>query len=112
LHTLLEQQWHADGSSRLLHPSRGFSYTWKASAPVGRKVDPESLRLNGERIHPEGRYRVTVSNFLAAGGDGFRVLAEGTLRVGGPVDVDALEAWLRKHHPLPPPDTARITRVE
>jgi 5'-nucleotidase len=110
LHTLLEQQWEGP-HVRILAPSKGFSYTWKASAPVGQKVDPASLRLHGAPVDPAGRYRVTVNNFLAGGGDGFRVLAEGTERRGGPVDVDALEAWLKAHSPLPPPETNRITRT-
>ncbi|MFE8602417.1 bifunctional metallophosphatase/5'-nucleotidase [Archangium violaceum] len=111
LHTLLEQQW--EGSLvRILQPSQGFSYTWKASAPVGQKVDPASIRLNGEPVNPVGRYRVTVNSFLSNGGDGFRVFTEGTERRGGPVDVDAMEAWLKDHSPLPPPETNRIRRVE
>ncbi len=112
LHTLLEQQWQEGAHARVLQPSRGFSYTYKASAPMGQKVDAASLKLDGKPVDPAGRYRVTVNSFLAPGGDGFRVLAEGTERVGGPVDVDALEAWLRKNQPLSPPDTGRITRVE
>ncbi len=111
LHTLLEQQW--EGSHpRILQPSQGFSYTWKESAPVGQKVDPASLRLHGTPVDPAGRYRVTVSSFLAGGGDGFRVFAEGTERQGGMLDVDALEAWLKASSPRPPPETNRITRVD
>lgn len=111
LHTLLEQQF--EGSlARILQPSKGFSYTWKASAPVGQKVDPASLRLHGAPVDPAGRYRVTVNSFLASGGDGFRVLTEGTERRGGMVDVDAMEAWLKAHSPLSPPETNRILRVE
>ncbi|HSP80579.1 MAG TPA: bifunctional metallophosphatase/5'-nucleotidase [Myxococcaceae bacterium] len=112
LHTLLEQQWQPDGHQRLLQPSRGFAYTWKASAPVGRKVDPALITLDGRPVEPEGRYRVTVNSFLAGGGDGLHVLAEGTERRGGPVDVDALEAWLKAHSPVEPPAPGRITRVE
>jgi 5'-nucleotidase len=111
LHTLLEQQW--EGSLvRILQPSQGFGYTWKASAPVGQKVDPASMRLHGAPVDPAGRYRVTVNSFLANGGDGFRVLTQGTERRGGPVDVDALEAWLKARSPLPPPETNRLVRVE
>jgi 5'-nucleotidase len=111
LHTLLEQQWQGP-NIRILQPSKGFSYTWKASAPPGQKVDPASLWLHGAPVDPAGRYRVTVNNFLAGGGDGFHVLTEGTERRGGPVDVDALEAWMKAHSPFPPPETNRITRVE
>jgi 5'-nucleotidase len=112
LHTLLELQWQEDGATRVFAPSRGFSYTWKASAPVGQKVDPASIRLGGKPVEPQGRYRVTVNSFLASGSDGFRVLAEGTNRRGGLVDVDALEAWLKNNSPLNPPETNRITRVD
>jgi 5'-nucleotidase len=111
LHALLEEQWEGPGA-RILQPSRSFTYTWKASAPVGQKVDPESIRLNGAPVDPAGRYRVTVNNFLAEGGDGFHVFTEGTERTGGMVDVDALEAYLKAHSPLAPPETNRITRVE
>jgi len=113
LRTLLEQQWpEGGGPSRVLAPSRGFSYTWKASAPVGQRVDPASLRLQGKPVDPQGRYRVTVNSFLASGGDGLRVFTEGTERRGGMVDADALEAWLKAHSPLTPPETNRVTRVE
>jgi 5'-nucleotidase len=111
LHTLLEQQWEGN-LVRILQPSKGFSYTWKASAPVGQKVDPASLRLHGAPVEPAGRYRVTVNSYLAGGGDGLSVLAQGTERRGGLVDVDALEAWLKAHSPLSPPETNRILRVE
>jgi 5'-nucleotidase len=111
LHTLLEEQWEGT-PIRILQPSQGFSYTWKASAPVGQKVDPSSLRLDGAPVEATGHYRVTVNSFLAGGGDGFKVLATGTERQGGPVDVDALESWLKAHSPLSPPETNRITRVE
>ncbi|WP_375767960.1 bifunctional metallophosphatase/5'-nucleotidase [Archangium gephyra] len=111
LHTLLEQQW--EGSLvRILQPSKGFGYTWKDSAPVGQKVDPASLRLQGAPVDPAGRYGVTVNSYLANGGDGFRVLTEGTERRGGPLDLDALEAWLKAHSPLAPPETNRLLRVE
>ena len=111
LHELLEAQW--EGSmTRILQPSRGFTYQWKASAPVGQKVDPARMRLHGKPVDPAGRYRVTVNSFLAGGSDGFKVFAEGTERHGGPLDVEALESWLKAHSPLAPPETNRITRVE
>ena len=37
---------------------------------------------------------MTVNNFLADGGDGFTVLREGTDRLGGAIDLDALAAYL------------------
>jgi len=61
-------------------------------------------------VLPERGYRVTVNSFLAAGGDGFTVLPEAGERVGGPVDVDALEAYLGAHNPLPAPVLGRVQR--
>ena len=110
LHTLLEQQWLGP-YSRILSPSRGFSYAWSDAAPPGAKVDPASLRLHGEPVLPEREYRVTVNSFLAAGGDGFSALPRGRARVGGPLDVDALESYLRAHNPLAPPPLDRIRRL-
>jgi 5'-nucleotidase len=48
----------------------------------------------------EARYSVTVNEFLAAGGDNFPVLTHGQKIRGGPVDVDALIAYLQS---LPQP---------
>ena len=100
LKLLLEQQWSASKEAgperaRMLQPSRGFSYAWSANSPHGERIIAESMLLDGRAINSEQRYRVTVNNFLADGGDGFRVLREGTDRVGGPVDVDALTEYLR-----------------
>ena len=100
LKQLLEQQWSAKSGvarparARMLQPSRGFSYTWRANGSYGERVVSDSMRLDGRAIDLTQTYRVTVNNFLADGGDGFRVLREGTDRVGGPVDVDALIGYL------------------
>ncbi|WP_434383730.1 bifunctional metallophosphatase/5'-nucleotidase [Melittangium boletus] len=111
LHELLESQWRSD-ATHILQPSRGFTYTWRESAPVGQKVDPASLRLDGAPVRPEALYRVTVSSFLAGGGDGFRVFTLGTHRQGGPLDVEAMDSYLKAHSPLAPPSTDRLTRVK
>ena len=119
LKQMLEQQWSTrSGTSRserarMLQPSRGFSYTWRSSSTHGERVVAESMRLEGRPIELGATYRVTVNNFLAEGGDGFRVLREGTDRVGGPVDVDALIAHLSSAsaaRPVAPDRTPRISR--
>jgi 5'-nucleotidase len=107
---LLEQQFQPAGIS-ILQVSRGFAFTWKASGPEKNKVDPATITLNGTKIDPKANYRVTVNNFMAAGGDGFTVLTEGKDPLTGVMDLDALEAYTRASNPLTPPELGRITRI-
>jgi 5'-nucleotidase len=59
------------------------------------------MRLNRRSIAPSGRYRIAVNNFLASGGDGFSVLKDGTNTADAGLDLDALEAWLKRGAPVP-----------
>lgn len=107
---LLEQQFDnpEPGEMRILQVSEGFTYTWSASAPVGEKVDPSSIMINGVVVDPAASYRVTVNSFLADGGDNFTVLRDGTDRLGGAVDTDAFEAYLAANSPVDPGPMDRI----
>ena len=106
---MLEQQWQSATLTRILQPSIGFSYAWDPARAIGDRVDPASLRLNGVAVDPAATYRVTVNNFLADGGDGFSVLREGTNRLGGAVDLDALSAYFQAHSPVAPGPRDRIS---
>jgi len=109
---LLEQQWEgrSDGG-RVLHVSKGFAFAWDSKAPVGRRIVPGSVRFNGQPLDPAGRYRVTVNGFLAGGGDSFPVLKDGTDRVTGIMDVDALEFYIQANPGLAPGALDRVTRL-
>ncbi|MGK4002184.1 bifunctional metallophosphatase/5'-nucleotidase [Sorangium sp. So ce1036] len=115
IHALLEQQFRVDamGNPRatILQVSSGFSYTYSQSAPVGAKVEPASIRLDGVPLDPAASYRVTVNSFLASGGDGFTVLVDGEDRLGGALDLDAMRDHLARQSPLSPPALDRITVV-
>ncbi|MGX9687749.1 bifunctional metallophosphatase/5'-nucleotidase [Deinococcus wulumuqiensis] len=106
----LEQQFDnpAPGQNRILQVSRGLTYTWDAAKPKGEKVS--DLKLGGVALDPAATYRVTMNNFLADGGDGFTVFAKGTERLGGAVDLDALQEYL-KAGTVTPDDAARITKL-
>jgi 5'-nucleotidase len=110
--TLLEQQFTGCGvqnANRILQVSNGFTYSWSASASACSKVDPSSIRINGVVVDASASYRVTVNSFLADGGDNFLVLREGTNRLGGAVDTDALEAFFVANSPVAPGPQNRIT---
>jgi 5'-nucleotidase len=108
---VLEQQFNnpSAGQNRILQVSEGFAYTWSASAPLGAKVS--GMMLNGVAIDLGASYRVTVNNFLAAGGDNFTALTGGTDQLGGEVDLDALTAYLDANSPVSPGPQNRITMV-
>jgi 5'-nucleotidase len=111
LHALLEQQWQED-AVRILAPSAGLTYRWRAAGPLGARVEKGSLALGGKPVDPAGRYRVTVNSFLAAGGDGFTVLQQGTERTGGPLDIEALVSYLQAHKPVRAPALGRVRRAD
>ena len=109
---VLEQQWDGQGTSpKVLQVSKGLTYTWSASGPLGSRVDPATIKINGTTVDPAASYRVTVNSFLADGGDGFTELKNGTDRLGGAVDLDALAAYLSlpANDPIAPTPRDRIT---
>ncbi|WP_423600742.1 bifunctional metallophosphatase/5'-nucleotidase [Roseateles sp. MS654] len=100
LQRVLEEQWRARGGQSgeywlPLQLSQGFSYRWDKRQPIGSRVVPGSMALDGQSIAPDQTLRVAVNSFLQAGGDGFRTLKETRLVQTGPVDVDALEAYFK-----------------
>jgi 5'-nucleotidase len=113
IHTLLEQQFQLDQSgnpvTRILQVSQGFTYAYSAGAQIGSKIDPTSMMLNSVMIDPAQSYRVTVNSFMASGGDGFSVLVDGTERLGGALDLDALEGYFDDFSPVGPPALDRIS---
>ena len=108
---LLEGQF-GDGDDRtILQVSDGFRYTWDAAMPVGSKVDPASIRINGTVVDPGASYRVTVNSFLADGGGGYSVLTDGRDRLVGEIDVDALVAYFGRTRAVAPGPQNRINRL-
>jgi 5'-nucleotidase len=126
LKDLLEQQFggcRGQTTAKLLLPSAGFSYRWNADAACGRKVSAVRL-VHGGRIdtlvdddgrvrHPASRYRVTVNQFLADGGDSFRALRQARDAQVGGQDLDALVAYLAgMQAPYAATSTPRLQRVD
>jgi 5'-nucleotidase len=105
---LLEQQFPGTdpGEWEILHVSEGFTYTWDNAAPEGDKVS--NIMIGGAAIDLGADYRVTVNSFLAGGGDGFSVLVDGTDRLGGDLDLDAMEDYFIANSPVAPPTLDRI----
>lgn len=129
IHTLLEQQFTGctlgypvsapvtgQPFNRILQVSNGFSYEWKELSPPKpaiqdncNNVDPTSIKINGVQVNPAASYRVSVNNFMADGGDQLYVLTQGTNRLGGALDLDALEYYFSSNGLVAPGLQNRIT---
>jgi len=112
--TMLEQQFGCPrerSRPRPLQVSSGFEYRWNPAAAPCARVVAESIRVQGAPLAPMQHYRITVNDFLADGGDGLRVLREGTERTGGMLDRDALASYLQQHGPVRPAPTQRVRLV-
>ena len=109
LKALLEQQFASGRNTaerpNVLLPSRGFAFSYDLSRPAGERI--VELKLEGKPIDAAARYRITVNNFIASGGDNFTMFASGTDAVDAGSDVDALEAYLRGGANVPATDRIR-----
>ena len=109
---LLEQQFVVQvPNPRILLPSNSLRYSISTSAPVGSKVDPASIKIDGVTVNPTASYRVTMNSFLADGGDGFTVFTQCTNPLGGEVDLDAAVRYFQDNSPIGLPTLNRITLV-
>jgi 5'-nucleotidase len=92
LRQVLEEQWQPAGAQRpflKLGLSEGFEYAYDPTAPAGSRIT--AMYLNGVPIDPAGQYKIVANSFLAAGGDNFFTLAEGTARAdSGRVDLASM----------------------
>jgi 5'-nucleotidase len=125
LKDVLEQQFagcrgQAAASTRVMLPSAGFHYTWDGANACDARISRVTLTRHGNTEtlvddagklpDPTRRYRVTVNNFMASGGDGFTTFTRGTQLIGGALDIDALVAALSNHKaPRPAYDPAAAT---
>jgi 5'-nucleotidase len=118
-------------ATRFMIPSAGFKYRWDGSKACDARVFSVTLNTStgietlvdaaGNLPNPTKNYRVTVNNFMADGGDGYSTLLQGTNRLGGAQDIDALVAFLATYRKPAAPytpslviadaGTTRISRV-
>ncbi|WP_323960424.1 bifunctional metallophosphatase/5'-nucleotidase [Arthrobacter sp. JZ12] len=109
LKQVLEEQWQPEGSSRAklhLGISEGFSYTYDPAAARGEHI--LSMSYNGEPIADDDVFRVAANSFLAAGGDNFFTLADGTNRAdSGQIDLVAAVEFFETFETVSPAPLGR-----
>lgn len=111
LYTVLNQQFTGKNAAdpKILQVSKGFEYSWTAG-PQGPRVVDGSVKVGGKAVDRTSTYRVVANSFLADGGDGFPVLAQGKNRITGSQDLDSFAKYLEKHASYTPAPLTRITK--
>ncbi|MCM0619558.1 ExeM/NucH family extracellular endonuclease [Nocardioides bruguierae] len=96
---VLEEQWQRNDEGEI--PSRPYlqlglsenvAVTADPTAPEGERIT--SVTIDGEPVDESATYTVSTLNFLAAGGDNFRTLAEGDAVDTGLLDVALFRDYL------------------
>ncbi|WP_395007341.1 bifunctional metallophosphatase/5'-nucleotidase [Undibacterium sp.] len=118
---LEEQKWFdsesVDGRT-MLQVSEGFTYTWDGKRPIGQRVLPGSVKLNGVELDDKTDYRIAANNFIAGGGDRLPMFLQGRNRVdSGVKDIDAFMHYVKQRDqagtPVGSKDPAgRIQRIQ
>ncbi|MFG3256916.1 bifunctional metallophosphatase/5'-nucleotidase [Streptomyces sp. NPDC048172] len=98
---------------QVLQLSDALRYEADLSRKGADRLLSGTVRVKGKPVDPDGKYRVTVNDFLAQGGNGFPTLREGTERVNSGRDLGAFVDYLKKNtspaNPLARPEANRIT---
>lgn len=92
----------------------GLRYTVDASKPAGSRIQ-KAVLYDGHkeaRIDPKAKYKVVLPSYLVKGGDGFTMLKGKAVTKKKGRDIDVMLDYLRRHDPLPKPETGRIVFVK
>ena len=121
IRVLLEQQMWLDEEApdgrNVLQVSEGFTYTWDRKRPVGTRLVPESVKLNGIPLNDGTEYRIVANNFIAGGGDRLPMFQQGKNRVDTSIKdldvfIDYLKAREKSGHPAGSNEAAgRVKRL-
>jgi 5'-nucleotidase len=109
-------------ATRFMIPSAGFKYRWDGSKACDSRIFSVTLNTSagtetlvdatGTVLNPTKAYRVTVNNFMADGGDGYSTLLQGTNRLGGAQDIDALVAFMSTYKRPAAPYTPSLVTLD
>jgi 5'-nucleotidase len=108
LETVLEQQWTAEKFAPFAM-SGNASYSFDPDGPIGDKVDPADVLIDGEALDLAKEYRVATISYTAIGRDGIAAFADFTDPYRNhPADHEALLEYLATQGPLSAPAQDRV----
>ncbi|WP_327091480.1 bifunctional metallophosphatase/5'-nucleotidase [Nonomuraea sp. NBC_01738] len=111
----LEQQWQlqANGTVKFapLAVSNNVRFSYDAAKPVGERVLPEHVLINGQPLDPAKSYRLAALAYTLIGADGYTAFAGYTDAVRGERDYEAMRNYLR-NGPVAPPALDRAIALQ
>ncbi|GAA1603522.1 bifunctional metallophosphatase/5'-nucleotidase [Kribbella hippodromi] len=114
LDAVLEQQWQtqANGTVKFapLALSSNVKYSFDASRPVGDRIDPADVKLDGVALDPAKTYRVAALAYTVIGADGYSAFKAYTNPVRNNTDHETFASYLRTHKTLTPAPLDRVTQ--
>ncbi|QHT63819.1 bifunctional 2',3'-cyclic-nucleotide 2'-phosphodiesterase/3'-nucleotidase [Paenibacillus lycopersici] len=111
--TLLQQQWGAAAADTKTLQISGLKYTADFSKPIGERV-VSLTKEDGTPIEDNTAYTAVVNNFMAAGGDNYTILTQGTNQQAGISDIEAFYNYVLNtfdHGTITASVKGRITNV-
>ncbi|WP_053600481.1 bifunctional metallophosphatase/5'-nucleotidase [Bacillus sp. FJAT-18017] len=113
---ILEEQWvtQANGTVKFspLAVSHNVRYTFDASKPVGQRVEPENVIINGKVLDPDKSYRVAALAYLIRGNDGYPTFKGYANPVRTEVDHWAFLSYLKSQKEIDPSTLVnRVTSI-
>jgi 2',3'-cyclic-nucleotide 2'-phosphodiesterase (5'-nucleotidase family) len=114
LDAVLEQQWQTQTNGTVkvapLAVSGNVSYAFDASRPVGDRVDPADVKIDGTALDPAKTYRVAALAYTVIGADGYAAFKSYTNPVRNNTDHETFAAYLKAHKTLTPAPLDRVTQ--
>ncbi|MEU7900209.1 bifunctional UDP-sugar hydrolase/5'-nucleotidase [Nonomuraea sp. NPDC049152] len=114
LEQALEQQWQAQANGTVrfapLAVSGNVRFSYDLAKPVGDRVLPENVLIDGQPLDPAKTYRLAGLAYTLIGADGYSAFAGYTDAVRGERDYEAFRDYLR-NGPVSPPALDRAVAL-
>ncbi|MEU9718939.1 bifunctional metallophosphatase/5'-nucleotidase [Streptomyces sp. NPDC047976] len=113
IHDALEQQWTTAASGELLFAPLAVSgnvrYTFDARGPVGDRVSPADVLVDGVPLDPARSYRLAAPSYTFLAYDGFGALRGFQAPYRHQRDFESFVAYVRERQTLAPAPLNRVT---
>ncbi|MGK5630450.1 bifunctional metallophosphatase/5'-nucleotidase [Streptomyces sp. URMC 123] len=113
LHDALEQQWTPGTGGELryapLAVSHNVRYAFDAAGPVGDRVDPADVLINGEPLDPGRAYRLAATSYTLLGQDGYTAFTGFRDPVRHLRDFESFIAFVKARKVLTPAPLNRVS---